>query len=43
MNVGAMAPLWITLAFADWLVKLTLALIALVPFRMITARFNATQ
>ena len=43
MNVGAMAPLWITLAFADWLVKLTLALIALVPFRMITARFNAAQ
>ena len=40
MNVGAMAPLWVTLAFADWLVKLTLALIALVPFRMITARLS---
>lgn len=38
MNVGAMAPLWVSLAFADWLVKLALALIALVPFRMITAR-----
>jgi uncharacterized integral membrane protein (TIGR00697 family) len=38
MNVGAMAPLWVSLAFADWLVKLALALIALVPFRLITAR-----
>lgn len=40
MNVGVMAPLWVTLAFADWLVKLTLALIALVPFRVITARLS---
>ncbi|MEM7320670.1 MAG: VUT family protein, partial [Pseudomonadota bacterium] len=35
------APLWVTLAFADWLVKLSLALIALVPFRAIVARLDA--
>ena len=35
MNNGPLAPLWVTLAFADWLVKLSLALIALVPFRII--------
>ena len=40
LNVGPMAPLWVTLAFADWLVKLTLALIALVPFRLIIARLG---
>lgn len=37
MNAGPEMPLWVTLAFADWLVKLTLALIALVPFRAIVA------
>ncbi len=35
MNSGPMAPLWVTLAFADWLVKLSLAILALVPFRII--------
>ena len=32
---GPEAPLWMSLAVADWGVKLTLALIALIPFRMI--------
>ncbi|WP_170329715.1 queuosine precursor transporter [Ruegeria arenilitoris] len=41
MLSGAMAPLWVTLAFADWLVKLSLALIALVPFKVIVARLTA--
>ncbi|MEM7319478.1 MAG: queuosine precursor transporter [Pseudomonadota bacterium] len=41
MNNGPVAPLWVTLAFADWLVKLSLALIALVPFRAIVARLDA--
>lgn len=41
LNVGPLAPLWVTLAFADWLVKLTLALIALVPFRLIIIRMGA--
>ena len=37
MTVGPLVPLWVSLAFADWLVKLTLALIALIPFRLIVA------
>ncbi|WP_425097598.1 queuosine precursor transporter [Tropicibacter sp. S64] len=38
MNAGPVVPLWVTLAFADWLVKLTLALIALVPFKLIVSK-----
>lgn len=41
MMSGPEAPLWVTLAFADWLVKLSVALIALVPFRILTARLSA--
>ncbi|EEX09193.1 transmembrane protein [Ruegeria lacuscaerulensis ITI-1157] len=41
MLSGPEAPLWVTLAFADWLVKLALALIALVPFKVIVARLTA--
>lgn len=41
LGVGPDAPLWVSLAVADWAVKLTLALIALVPFRIITARLRA--
>ena len=35
MTAGPDAPLWVSLAFADWMVKLALALIALLPFRII--------
>lgn len=46
LGAGPMVPLWASLAVADWLVKLSLALIALVPFRLIvqhlTARRQAT-
>ena len=38
---GPEAPLWITLAVADWGVKLAVALIALIPFRLITQKFTA--
>jgi queuosine precursor transporter len=38
LGSGPVAPLWVSLAVADWAVKLSLALIALVPFRLITAR-----
>lgn len=38
LGFGPLAPLWVSLAVADWTVKLCLALIALVPFRIITAR-----
>ena len=41
LGFGPMAPLWVSLAIADWGVKLTLALIALAPFRAITARVAA--
>ena len=36
LGSGPPAPLWVSLAFADWLVKLGLALIALLPFRLLT-------
>ncbi len=35
LGSGPLAPLWMSLAVADWGVKLALALIALVPFRLI--------
>ena len=38
LGMGPEAPLWVSLAIADWGVKLSLALIALIPFRVITAR-----
>ncbi|GAA3859474.1 queuosine precursor transporter [Celeribacter arenosi] len=41
LNVGAPVPLWVSLAVADWGVKLALALIALVPFRLIVGRLSA--
>ena len=40
VGVGPVAPLWVSLAFADWLVKLSLALLALVPFRMIVTKLS---
>ena len=41
LGSGPETPLWVSLAVADWFVKLSLALVALVPFRMITARLTA--
>ena len=41
LGAGPDAPLWVSLAVADWMVKLTLALIALIPFRIITARMTS--
>jgi uncharacterized integral membrane protein (TIGR00697 family) len=38
---GPEAPLWVTLAVADWGVKLAIALLALVPFRIIVGRIMA--
>jgi queuosine precursor transporter len=40
MGVGPMAPLWMSLALADWCVKFTLALIALLPFRAIVTKLS---
>ncbi len=40
LGFGPMAPLWVSLAVADWMVKLSLALIALIPFRLIIGRIE---
>ena len=40
LGLGPVAPLWVSLALADWMVKLTLALLALAPFRLLTARVS---
>ncbi|AXT35910.1 VUT family protein [Phaeobacter sp. LSS9] len=37
LGTGPVAPLWVSLAVADWGVKVALALLALVPFRLIVA------
>ena len=42
LGTGPAAPLWVSLAVADWLVKLSLALIALVPFRIIVGKLTRT-
>jgi uncharacterized integral membrane protein (TIGR00697 family) len=38
LNTGPLVPLWVSLAVADWGVKLSIALLALIPFRFIVAR-----
>ena len=38
---GPVVPLWVSLAVADWGVKLLLALVALLPFRWAVARLAA--
>ena len=38
LGFGPTAPLWVSLAVADWAVKLSLALLALIPFRLLTNR-----
>ncbi len=43
LGAGPVAPLWASLAVADWMVKLSLALIALIPFRMIVSRAGAVN
>ncbi|MGB7318145.1 MAG: queuosine precursor transporter [Planktotalea sp.] len=43
LGFGPIAPLWVSLAVADLGVKLSLALIALVPFRAIVSRWQQRQ
>ena len=38
LGVGPVVPLWVSLAVADWGVKLLIALVALIPFRLITRK-----
>jgi queuosine precursor transporter len=42
LGVGPVVPFWVSLAVADWGVKLALALIALVPFRLIVRQATRT-
>lgn len=41
LGLGPAAPLWVSLAIADWGVKLLLALVALLPFRLIVRKLTA--
>ena len=41
LGLGPLAPFWVSLAVADWLVKLLLAIAALLPFRLLVARAMA--
>ncbi|MDK3017778.1 queuosine precursor transporter [Pseudodonghicola flavimaris] len=43
LGAGPMVPLWVSLGTADWLVKLGLALVALLPFRLIVAQMLARR
>ena len=40
LGFGPEVPLWVSLAVADWGVKLSLALLALVPFRVIVTKMT---
>lgn len=40
LTAGPLVPLWVSLAVADWGVKLAIALLALVPFRIIVGRMQ---
>lgn len=43
LGMGPAAPLWVSLGVADWMVKLALALIALIPFRLLVNRAMAAR
>lgn len=40
LGAGPVAPLWVSLAVADWLVKLAMAAVALVPFRLLVGKLT---
>lgn len=43
LGFGPAAPLWVSLAVADWLVKITLAMLALLPFRAIVSNMTHSE
>jgi uncharacterized integral membrane protein (TIGR00697 family) len=43
LGAGPVLPLWISLGLADWCVKIGIALVALVPFRLIVGRLTAAR
>ncbi|MGR3452537.1 queuosine precursor transporter [Pseudooceanicola sp.] len=40
LGAGPALPLWVSLAVADWGVKLSLALLALIPFRVVVGKLT---
>ena len=40
LGFGSISPLWMSLAIADYFVKLTLALVCLIPFRILIKRLD---
>ena len=43
LGLGPAVPLWVSLATADWLVKLAIAAVALVPYRVAISRWAAQR
>ncbi len=43
LNAGPLVPLWVSLGVADWGVKMAVALVALVPFRLIVGRVTQAR
>ena len=43
LGFGPEAPFWVSLAIADWGVKLLMALAALIPFRLLVGRYMAAR
>lgn len=41
LGLGPMVPFWVSLAVADWLVKVAVDVVALLPFRLAVYRFAA--
>jgi uncharacterized integral membrane protein (TIGR00697 family) len=41
LGIGPQVPFWVSLAVADWCVKLAIAVFGLLPFRLIVARMTA--
>ena len=41
LGVGPVVPFWVSLAVADWCAKITLAIVALLPFRLTVAKLTA--
>ena len=40
LTMGVDAPLWLSLAIIDWIVKVSLAVISLLPFRFIVEKYS---
>jgi hypothetical protein len=41
LGIGPQVPFWVSLAVADWCVKLAIAVFGLLPFRLIVAKMTA--